>query len=76
MPRKKKNGYIFWNIVAASILAASIAGLYIVLGIRVEQGFWIADPFIILLDHFFYGLMTATLIGWLVGIVIRRTKKR
>ncbi len=74
--RKSNNGYIFWNLVAAMLMIISIVGLYFVLGIRVEQGYFTADPIIMLLDHVFYALLTATFIGWLVGIVIRRTKKR
>ncbi len=77
MTRKKKLkiGYIFWNIVAISLMVISIVGLYIVLEIRVQQGYWIADAWVMVLDHVFYALLTATFIGWLIGNVIKRTKK-
>ena len=74
--RKFKNGYILWNILAFSLMVVAIIGLYIVLDIRVQQGFWVADPFIMLLDHIFYALLTALFITWLLGNLIARTRKK
>lgn len=72
--RKTRNGFIFWNIVALSLLLTSIGGLYWIVGIRVQQGWWVAEQWVIVLDHVFYAMLTATLIGWGVGSLLARAK--
>jgi len=74
--RKKriKNGYILWNAVAVGILLVSLFGYYWTASVRVAQGYWTADPFIMLIHEIFHNLLMATFIGWIIGNLIAKTK--
>ncbi len=73
--RKSKNGYIFWNVLAGSLLAILFIIRFWIVDMRVEYGFFTAPSWVINVDYITGGLVNALLIGWIAGNLLAKAKK-
>lgn len=73
--RKLRDWWLLANLSMLSLLLVSIYGYYWATSVRVEQGYWVADPFVMLIHVVSHGLMTAAFFGWIVTGIIAKTRK-